>query len=113
MDNSVQGIGFDVILLDALGSTHRAGNVSVSRLSDDNNFQTAVLSFALVQLCGGFERLIQIAGLRQGVAGAGQSHTPLDCRALTLEFHQGQGLRNRFAGCFFVLGIELVAEALQ
>ena len=113
MDNSVQGIGFDVILLDALGSTHRAGNVSVSRLSDDNNFQTAVLSFALVQLCGGFERLIQIAGLRQGEASAGQPINALDFCALALELHPGQGLCNRFAGCFFVLGIELVAEALQ
>jgi len=32
MDNSVQGIGFDVILLNAVGRTRCASNVSVLRL---------------------------------------------------------------------------------
>jgi len=32
MDNSVQGIGFDAVVLNAVGSTRCASNVSVSRL---------------------------------------------------------------------------------
>ena len=32
VDNSVQGIGFDAIVLNAVGSTRCASNVSVSRL---------------------------------------------------------------------------------
>jgi hypothetical protein len=36
MDNSLQGIGFDVILLNAVGSTRCASNVSVSRLKGNH-----------------------------------------------------------------------------